>query len=174
MRFLSVIAFAGLFANFLPADEAKAQGLKNFGKAVQNAVTKVDRGLKNFDEARQDAMSLDHRAGRDFTKLYIHNETNRTLWVAIRYYNSLTDRNATYLERPTWHTNGWWKLNPGEKVHAANADGSYYYVSVLEDRGDYWSGEIQRENPRGRGTVPYRAFNFGDRIVESHTLSLTD
>lgn len=104
----------------------------------------IRKELRNLDKARLDAMSRSPRAGRDYTKIYLKNETNEPISVAIRVILfEVRDGNLTYIDDPSaspWTTKKWYKLNPGERAHVADTNNTIVYTYAKSDSGKEWAG----------------------------------
>jgi hypothetical protein len=89
-------------------------------------------------------MSRSPRAGRDYTKIYLKNETNELISVAIHVIEfEVRDGNLTYIDDPSaspWTTKKWYKLKPGERAHVVDTNNGIAYTYAKSDSGKEWSG----------------------------------
>lgn len=65
------------------------------------------------------------------TNIYYENNTNKTIWTAICYYDV----------NNVWQTEGWWELSPGEKNLVAKTQNRYFYIyAYSSDKTKVWEG----------------------------------
>ena len=68
--------------------------------------------------------------------LYLHNDTNNSIWVALGYYDECVNNPAS---------KGWWKVDPGQTAHPIDYplnDQDYFYWAV-DGTGRVWNGEYK-------------------------------
>jgi Protein of unknown function (DUF1036) len=80
------------------------------------------------------------------TAVYFRNNYGRTIWVATERYNP-----GCY---GSWENQGWYRVEPGQSVHAFTTSNEYAYYYAQAADGAVWSGNYA-------GTVdPYYAYDF--------------
>lgn len=140
----------------------------------------LNQGLRDLDKGRLDMMSRDPRPGRDYTKIYIKNETPGVISVAVHYlpFQNAGDTSGLkdYSGGSGFVTKAWFNLKPGEQIHVANTANRNVYA-YAEDRGGVWGGdEKTRVNVRDGGNT--RSLNFflhntGAEIQEESVIRFT-
>ncbi len=107
----------------------------------------VNKALREFDKERLNTMSPGFRPGRNFTKVYIKNNSPNPIWVAVidipfdvhlGNESRITDPNEEL-----WHVHAWYKLEPGERKHVTNTDNRNVYFYAQNNRGQFWRGETR-------------------------------
>jgi len=114
------------------------------GGDVNPLVNKADRAAVDCDRERLKAMSRDPRPGRDYTEIYIKNNTTQTVSVAVDVLPfQCVPGNGTVISDPDdagWRVQAWYNLAPGERAHVANtANGIVYFYA--EGKGLKWDGK---------------------------------
>ena len=82
--------------------------------------------------------------------IYANNNTNRTIYVAAHY---IPPGGANYV------TNGFWAVNPGEKLLILYNDGRYIYLYARDANGNAWTGNgrpVTRVTVRGETVTMFR------------------
>ncbi|QEH31608.1 hypothetical protein OJF2_00730 [Aquisphaera giovannonii] len=117
--------------------------VSDFGREAAGAVG--DAGAR-LDKERLKIMSPTPRPGRDYTKVYLHNQTNRKVFAAILYVHFETSGQSlsTVGGGDDWTPLQWFALNPNERVHVANTRNAnvYYYA---KDGAREWAGDLARQ-----------------------------
>jgi hypothetical protein len=107
----------------------------------------VNQSLKEFDQARLNAMAPGYRAGRDFSKVFIKNNTKEEISVAalaIPFEVNATDLGPS--DSP-FQVLAWYNLKPGERVHIANTNNTYVYF-YAQSRTGTWGGKATYRDVR--------------------------
>ena len=137
-----------------------------------NPGSESSKSLREFDKARLNAMAPGFRAGRDYTKVYVKNETKDTIWVAIIDIPFVVVQgNATIIDDPQtspWHVHAWYQLAPNERKHVSNTSNRNVYVYAQNNRGITWTGKTRHEVPDNgkRRLVDFRQESFTDTPEE--------
>lgn len=113
-------------------------------------------------------------------RIFVRNNTGRPVWVAIhRLGHEAYER--------WWKTEGWKRLNPGEKAYLWDTRNRHVYFHAHDDRGRKWSGSRMKPvvnrafkilYPQGNGRIPRDAYNVGffhrdlGRLYVDYTLNL--
>jgi hypothetical protein len=132
----------------------------------------------DFDNGRLDQMSRTPRAGRDYTKIYLKNNTSKTIWAAVRFTpftwsdGTTSELKSLDTQGSAWSTKAWYKLSPGQSVHVGNTNNAYVYT-YAEGGGSNWSGKHYVDVRDGERT---RRLGFSTRMIgvgppESQTFS---
>lgn len=107
----------------------------------------TNQALNNFDQQRLQAMSQSPRPGRDYTKLFIKNGTDRRISVALRVdtYSPPDNGNTSHLSSGNggttpFDTYAWYNLNPGQEQFIANTANINVYF-YAEGGGRFWRGD---------------------------------
>lgn len=138
----------------------------------------LNKSLRDLDQERLKHMSKDPRPGRDFTKIYVKNESNFPIFVAVLYrpyHDSRTSRIGPFEGGDGYSVMGWYRLNPGERKYLGNstAGGSVGFYAEGENNGVRWtdpSGRYRRELS-GR-QVDFRVQSVSSS-AEEHNINLT-
>ena|ERR1700677_3910743 len=72
--------------------------------------------------------------------IYAQNNTNRTIWVAAKY---VPPGSSSFV------SDGFWKINPGERVLICYNNNRYIYFYGRDGRGLVWSGGATSATVRG-------------------------
>ncbi|MEW4531505.1 hypothetical protein [Maioricimonas sp. JC845] len=109
---------------------------------------------RDFDQNRLDYMTppTHPRAGRDYTKFYVHNGTGRTQWISVERHNDLGEYVSGYGAN-YWQTLGWYRLEPNQRMHVTNVTGRFTYVQLWG--GSRYTADI--------GSRHWREFTFNLR-----------
>lgn len=93
-------------------------------------------------------MSRGPRAGRDYTKVYLRNDTSEKISVAMRVIPfEVADGNSEvqeFVEGSPWRTLKWFNLSPGERSHVANTNNTFVYTYAKSPSGKEWVGSHRR------------------------------
>ena len=109
----------------------------------------VNKSLNEFDQRRLDEMSFAPRAGRDFTRLHLHNNSRKTIHAAVRYvvYRRPSTGDQSTLSSSNaggggadYTTQAWYTLRPGESAYVGDTSNNYFYTFAKDDFGGQWSG----------------------------------
>jgi hypothetical protein len=65
--------------------------------------------------------------------IYAKNNTDRPIWVAAKYFPA-GERNYV--------VNGFWRVNPGERVLIYYNNAVFNYMYARDDRGRNWTGSV--------------------------------
>mmetsp|Transcript_2867 Transcript_2867/g.4302 ORF Transcript_2867/g.4302 Transcript_2867/m.4302 type:complete len:279 (+) Transcript_2867:98-934(+) len=77
-------------------------------------------------------------------RVSVRNKCHKTIWVGIHYLWGARMTTGS----PMWSTNGWWKLNPGEKKYIADTRNRYVYFTG-QGSGLSWGSSEYQWNVRG-------------------------
>jgi len=151
-------------------------GLKDLDPTNKNS--KLRQTGRDIDRERLKVMSNAPRPGRDYTKVYVRNNTREKLWVAIRYvpfeWNAGNESTLAVYEPDTdgpFDTFAWFELAPGERAHLANtANLNFYFYAENQGRSRVWAGTHNRP-------VDGRSIGFKINLLmapqrEEHTINL--
>lgn len=175
MKSLSAKIFASLLigsAVFILAAPgvARAQGL---GGVIRQAGRDIDRTANPFrndsgvrqagreiDRARLDATAPGFRAGRDYTRLHLHNATSDPISVAIIMVDFSPSQGESRLQEYTgrvdpWQTKAWYNLAPGQKVYIGDTQqAACYLYAIKKGGGRVWEGSsVYRDVRNGNSTM---------------------
>lgn len=80
---------------------------------------------------------------QEFYNVYLHNRTNRTIWVAVHFLTH--DSYGSNWETEYWTTNKWYRMAPGEKARifgqdTGQTDNRYIYFFAYDEQGNTWGG----------------------------------
>jgi hypothetical protein len=135
--------------------------------------------LRNLDDARLDLMSRDPRAGRDYTKVYVKNETREPIAVALRAIPLRVSRGESELKEfvhgSPWQNLLWYNLGPGQRLHVVNTNNTILYTYAKSQSGKEWAGSHhvdmgKSHNPRYLG---FREQRIGIDVPEEWTFPFT-
>jgi hypothetical protein len=100
----------------------------------------------------------DNLGGQKWYFVNVKNNSGRTIWVAAHYRVTPKDTNGACPQMvgaencggPYWTTDGYWKLQPGEKALILNSsnhiDNRYIYFHAHDDQGKTWgTPELRKE-----------------------------
>jgi hypothetical protein len=132
--------------------------------------------LRDLDKARLDAMSRTPRAGRDYTKLYMKNDTRERISAALRvipfeYSDGTTSDLKEYTGGSPWSTLSWYELNPGQKIHVANTNNIIVYTYAKSSSGKVWSGSHGVRV--GNNVLQFSQRYIGIGVPEDWTINFT-
>lgn len=123
--------FPGIFAPLKATCNALAEG---YYRAVRSS---------GQDAYRKAGAGSAPQAAQDYDRIYLKNRCDRRIQAAISY-KSLDD---------SWQTEGWWTLEPGESVYAADTRNINFYTYAESigpvDQRLFWSGDDIWEPVRG-------------------------
>jgi hypothetical protein len=142
----------------------------------EHMAKKVKGAAADLDDKRLDMMSNSPRAGRDYTKIYVRNNSGETLWVALRFEPFRSSSGESRLAQSTpdtdgpFETAGWFKFEPGERAHLASTNNNtFYYYAENKDRSIKWAGTHNRV-VKGRSIGFKKDQIIGD--IREYTLNL--
>ena len=135
--------------------------------------------LRNLDKARLDARSRTPRAGRDYTKVYLKNDSNETISVAMRVIPfEVADGTSTlaeFIPGSPWRTLAWYKLSPGKRIDVVKTNNTILYTYAKSEAGTEWKGS-HRVNLGKQDRPNYVQFNekrIGIDVPEEWTFAFT-
>lgn len=108
--------------------------------------------------------------------VYIKNKSSRTIWVAAHYRVTPTDTSGSCVQSvgpdncnsPSWTTDGYWKLEPGEKALILNSDdhvdNRYIYFHAHDSQGRTWGESELKRAVRGKDQ-PFFKTDMGGEIT---------
>jgi hypothetical protein len=159
------------------AGSAHAQLIKDLSDLDPfNKNSGIRQGGRDLDNARLDQMSRTPRAGRDYTKLYFKNNTDRRIYLAVRFLPFAWSDGTTSelsLRGSSWETRAWYNLAPGQKVHVGNTKNVYVYYYAQGD-GLEWAGKHNVRVRDGNRTrlLGFRTDTIGIGTPETWTFNL--
>ena len=107
--------------------------------------------------------------------IYIQNKTNRPIWVAVHFRKDGYKRVGTQYEYDQWRTEGYWKLNPGQKTLILDDEerisNRIIYFHAHDEQGKVWGSSEKVFDIRGENQ-PFFEANMGDEIGK-YTQSFT-
>jgi hypothetical protein len=150
-------------------------GISNAGKDALGSLDKLGRDI---DKKRLDIMSRTPRPGRDYTKVYVYNRTDKPVSVAVMYLDF--DVSGQSLSRTggssndSWAIGAWFNLGPGDKAHVANTNNRNFYYYAFGG-GREWAGDVTRTLQDGGKprTVGFRMTPLVTQLEESE-VNLTE
>ncbi|MEG4085216.1 hypothetical protein [Microcoleus sp. POL10_C6] len=124
----------------------------------------------------------DGSGGRDnyYYHVYIQNKTNRPIWVAVNFLQSPpgssgSDSDLAVVIPAQWRTEGYWKLNPGQKTLILDDEerisNRIIYFHAHDEQGKSWGSSEKVFDIRGENQ-PFFEANMGDEIGK-YTQSFT-
>lgn len=167
----------GLFALATCAQTASAQLIRRPRDLDPfNRNGSLNQSMNRLEQERLRRMSQSPRPGRDYTKVFVQNKTNRPIWVAIHYipYYGPTNTSDLKVTSSSWSTKGWYRVNPGSKIYVAKTANRYVYTHANDSRGARWSGSLRRTvvDPSGnRQTVGFGMSQFNAGRLVSYTIN---
>ncbi len=133
------------------------------------------RELRKLDKDRLDAMSRTPRAGRDYTKIYLKNNSRERISVALRVipfeYSDGTSELKEFIPGSPWRTLAWYNLSPGERTHVTNTSNTILYTYAKASSGKVWRGS-HRVN-LGRETLEFAERRVGIDVPEEWTFAFS-
>jgi hypothetical protein len=172
---------ATLTALLLASTTAQAQ-LPRFDRPSDfdpfNRNSGINQLGRQIDQARLDAMSRTPRAGRDYTRLHVRNDSAVTIWVAVRFmpfrYDDGRTSNLEFVgSQPAWITRAWFKLAPGQDAYVGDTNNLIYYVYAKSDDGRrVWSGNHPVNVSGQHGQLGFRQEYIGIGTPADWTLRL--
>jgi len=112
---------------------------------------------------------------QDFYNVYLHNKTDRTIWVAVHF---LTHENyGNNWETEYWTTYKWYEMAPGEKSRilgqkTGQTDNRYIYFFAHDEQGKTWKGSDYYETVDGQQRGFFKR-DMGSKIID-YTQGFTD
>ncbi len=172
--FAGVIACVACLA--VPGPAAAQWGVKDLDPFNKNAG--VNKSLREFDKERLNKMAGGSRAGRDYTKNYVKNESSSPIWVAgIDIPFDVAKGNESKITDPTespFHVHAWYKLDPDETKHVSNTSNRNVYVYAQNNKGSVWEGKtkhIVKDDGKDR-VVGFNKHTF-EKMPEEFTIRFT-
>ena len=180
-RLAAALLFAAL--NLGHAAAAPAQDLFGKGSPLRNTPfdpRTIDQTARDVDQARLRQMSAAPRPGRDYTKLYVKNDSPGRVSVALRvdqYAWSSTPtselKSVNSGNSSPFTTLAWYNLAPGERAHVANTNNmnDYFYAT---GNGRTWAGDYRQQVVDGGRTkvVGFRHMLINAGLTGEHTINL--
>lgn len=92
----------------------------------------------------------------------IQNKSSETIWVAVHYRADPYDTSGSCVQsvgadgcnNPSWVTNGYWKLSPGESARILNSDNRVsnriIYFHAHNSKGETWGKSDTRQTLEGK------------------------
>ncbi len=141
MRYKSLMILTVIFVcgTLTPSVQAQFGGFDPT-RAIrpQDVIRDIDRAGRQFDSARLDIMDHNPRAGRDYTKIFVRNNTGRRIWAAVHWIPFHDPRSSTLSGIGSqWSTKAWISLAPGETVHAGNTSNTFVYFYATDKRTEW-------------------------------------
>jgi hypothetical protein len=112
--------------------------------------------------------------------VYIQNKTNRPIWVAVHFRpnapgSSGSESDLAVVIPVRWRTEGYWKLNPGQKTLILDDEerisNRIIYFHAHDEQGKIWGSNEISFDIRGENQPFFKA-NMGDEIG-TYTQSFT-
>ncbi len=151
-------------------------GVRQLGRDLDRTVNPVrgDSDVRqlgrDFDRERLNATAPGFRAGRDYTKIHIRNDTAHTIAVAIMMVEFQVNRGESRLSYydpdpdAPWSKKYWILLAPGQTAYVGNTNvTTFYYYAVRSGGGAEWRGsDVVRvlQNAGKPMTVGFRRVGF--------------
>ena len=109
----------------------------------------ANNALNNLDQQRLNAMSPDPRPGRDYTKVFIKNNTQQTISVAVDLM-PFTPPNVTVISDPGdngFRLQAWYNLAPGATAYVGDTSNTFIYF-YGQGPNMQWAGKTIYKNVR--------------------------
>jgi len=112
---------------------------------------------------------------KSYYHIYIQNNTNRPIWVAVHFRQDAYEHRGTTYGINQWITEGYWKLNPGQKTlildNEERISNRIIYFHAHDEQGKSWGSSEKVWDIRGENQ-PFFEANMGEEIG-TYTQSFT-